>query len=387
MNVLFFMNHYPDSLNGGIENVTRILSQEFHKIGWCVDVAFLYESQFDHSDDSIFCNCRKINIDKIKKEIRNWITEKKIDIIINRCVIFASPLLKKAIGKNKCKLITTYNNKPTINPPTLNEIGLIKNISTAKLFLINAIYPLFCKRSIFKLRKRHQRSYKMSDATVLLSAHYVSEYSELMHIDTKKLVVINNPIKNEIGISDNDLDKKEKIILMVTRLDEAQKCILKALKIWNNIRQLKNEWKLVIVGSGPDEDMIKTFTESNGIRNVEFIRASDPTQYYKTASIFLMTSRNEGWPNTINEAMRMGCVPIVLATFSAVYDMVDDSYNGYIIPCQDEQNDIRLVSERLLTCISNSAERIKLAKNAIIKTQHLSIDKIAINWVDLICNM
>ena len=380
------MNHYPDSRNGGIENVTKMLSQEFHRIGWCVDVAFLYESHFDHSDDSNFCDCRKVDIDNIKDEVRNWIIEKKIDAIINRCVIFASPLLKAAIGKVECKLITTYNNKPTLAPPTLKELSLTKNTPILKSFLIKALYPLFCKRSIFKLRKRHQRSYEVSDATVLLSDYYVPEYSELMRVGSQKLVVINNPIKNGMGISNNDMTKKEKIILMVTRLDETQKCILKALKIWNNIRLLEDEWKLVIVGSGPDEDMIKSFTKSNRIRDVEFIQASDPTEYYKRASIFLMTSRNEGWPNTINEAMRMGCVPIVLATFSAVYDMVDDSDNGYIIPCKDEKNDIRLVSEKLLMCMKNSTKRMELANNAIIKTQRLSIDKIAGNWVDLICN-
>ena len=76
MNILFFMNHYPDSRNGGIENVTKMLSQEFHRIGWCVDVAFLYESHFDHSDDSNFCDCRKVDIDNIKDEVRNWIIEK-----------------------------------------------------------------------------------------------------------------------------------------------------------------------------------------------------------------------------------------------------------------------------------------------------------------------
>lgn len=70
-----------------------------------------------------------------------------------------------------------------------------------------------------------------SDCTVLLSKQYVHEYSAMMRIDTKKLSVLNNPIRDSLRLKPLELKSKEKNILMVTRLDEKQKCIIKALKV------------------------------------------------------------------------------------------------------------------------------------------------------------
>lgn len=378
MKILFFMNHYPDSRNGGIENVTRMLSEHFHGNGHTVDVAFLYLSRFDHSDDSIFGMVQCIKDESVPAQIKEWVSERNIDIIINRCVIFATPLIRQSIEGTGCKLLTTYNNKPTLDPPTMKEVWMNKDTLWWKKFLISAIYPIFCRRSVLNLRDKHKSSYYNSDKTVLLSDRYIPEFSGLMQIPADKLVVMNNPIRNGLKISEEEFDRKENTILMVTRLDETQKCIIKALDIWKNVGKKHRDWKLKIIGNGPDEAMIKKY--AGNILNVEFIPACKPDGYYREASIFLMTSRNEGWPNTINEAMRMGCVPVVVSTFSAIYDMVDDGENGIIIS-PDEESD--KMAEELSLLIIDSDKRYDMAKSAIKKTERLSIDIISRKWLEL----
>lgn len=376
------MNHYPDSRNGGIENVTRMLSEQFHRGGHTVDVAHLYTSDFDHSDDSIFGLVQCVNGETISSQIKNWVVNRNINVIVNRCVIFATPLLRKAVDGTGCRILTTYNNKPTLTPPTLKEVWMNKSIPLWKKISIGAIYPIFCKRSIFNLRERHRLSYFNADKTVLLSDKYIPEYAELMQIPSDNLAVMNNPIRTGLNISKEELKEKRNCVLMVTRLDETQKCIIKALDIWQTIYNHHNNWELKIIGNGPDKELIIEYAKKNRINNVSFLPACNPNDFYRESSIFLMTSRNEGWPNTINEAMRMGCVPVVIGTFSAIYDMVDNGENGLIISPSNE--DLKKTAEALDILMKDNGKRHLMALSAINKTERLSIETISKKWMSLL---
>lgn len=376
------MNHYPDSRNGGIENVTRMLSEHFYHNGYTVDVVYLFHSENDHSDDSIFGLVQYMHEGNIVSQIKEWCVRRKIDVIINRSVIFATPLLREATEDIRCKIITTYNNKPTLIPPTLKEVWMNKNTPLWKKITVSLLYSKFRKNSVRKLRERHQMSYQNADTTVLLSHRYVREYCELMHISVDNIVVMNNPIRDELRISAEELSVKKKYVLMITRLDETQKCIIKALDIWNNVVEKHYDWELKIIGNGPDKEKIIKYAKRQGIKNVVFLPACNPLHLYRESSIFLMTSRNEGWPNTINEAMRMGCVPVVLGTFSAIYDMVDSGIDGEII--EPGKNDSEKMAFALENLICDQTRREKMAISAINKSKRLSIDIISKKWIALL---
>lgn len=79
---------------------------------------------------------------------------------------------------------------------------------------------------------------------------------------------------------------------------------------------------------------------------MEFYPAQNPFFYLKS-SIFLMTSRNDGWSNTLNEAMRLGCVPVVIDSFSAIDDIVCDEQDGIIIPQSSDETEITNLVEAI----------------------------------------
>ena len=385
-NILFVMNHYPDSRNGGIENVTRLLSCIFTELGHKVHIRYLYRTNFDHSDDSVFASCEYLEWDNLENEIKRIVRKSHIDVIVNRCVIIATPILRKAISESGCKLITTYNNKPTLAARRVKEIWGDSTICILKKLVILMSYPVYKQRSIKRLRESHRNSYQSSDALVLLSNQYTNEYVNLYNVDCEKITIINNPIKSGLGITKTEFENKEKIVLIVTRLDDEQKCVIKALKLWKSVSTNIPDWKLVIIGSGPDEDKIKNYNYVEKLSNIEFIRATDPTEYYKRSSIFLMTSRNEGWPNTLNEAMRYGCVPIVLATFSAIYDIIDNDINGYIVEPNSYGNDLKNMQNIIINLTDNPDTMKSLALAAIEKTHRLSIENIIPQWLHIFNN-
>lgn len=382
MNILFFMNHYPDSRNGGIENVTRILSEQFVELGHSVHIRYLYDSMFDHSEDAIFKSCIQIDRSNILTQIGSAVDSYNIDFVINQSILSKSHILKKAIEGLDCKLITVYHNKPTLEPPTVKDIIRSLDLSLLKKIIILFTYPLFAYRSRIKLKRCHQRSYLVSDYTALLSKQFIPEYTKIMDVVSDKLVFFNNPIRDELISSLQDLEEKENTVLMVTRLDEKQKCIIKALKIWEKVNSDIPNWKLQIVGSGPDEMLIKNYACKNNIKNVEFYSAQDPIEFYRKSSIFLMTSRSEGWGCTLTEAMRLIGVPIVIGTYLAVYDIIDDDKNGLIIKHSSEENDIENCSNAILLLAKDKSKRQKMALNARKKSEQFSAKVIAKQWIN-----
>lgn len=377
------MNLYPDSRNGGIENVTRILSEQFVKEGHAVHIRYLFDSKFTHTDDSIFKSCEQIDNKNKLQAIRNTVKSHKIDVIINQGMLHESPTLKKAISEFNCILITAYHGQPTLNPPPIDNILANHKISLIKKLLILLSYPLFVYNSKRKQKKRCQESYYASDRTILLSKLHISEYSKMMDIDTVKLVYMNNPIRDNLNLNNNDLANKENSILIVSRLSEKEKCIIKSLKIWEKLVSFFPDWKLQIVGSGPDEKKIKEYAKKHCIKNVEFYPAQNPEKFYRKASIFLMTSRSEGWGCTTTEAMRLGCVPVAIGGYTAIYDIIDKEKNGIIISKSSQNNEITDCVKAISDLINDKDFLNKMAINAFKKTGLYSAKFIAKQWIEL----
>ena len=119
------------------------------------------------------------------------------------------------------------------------------------------------------------------------------------------------------------------------------------------------------------------------IKQIEIYGKSNPEQFYKEASIFMMTSVLEGWPMAMQEAMQFGCIPIAFNTFSAVYDMIQDKKNGYVI----NDNDYQSYSYKLMTLMNNDELRYQMAKEAINSTQKFKAATIANIWLNMMANV
>ncbi len=105
---------------------------------------------------------------------------------------------------------------------------------------------------------------------------------------------------------------KHKVVLIVSRLDETQKRLSLALRIWKKVKQnpVADGWVMKIVGHGGDYELCENIIKNEDIPAVTLEGRQDPIPYYKEASIFMMTSRSEAWGLTLTEAQQMGVVPI-----------------------------------------------------------------------------
>ncbi|WP_286926889.1 glycosyltransferase [Flavobacterium sp. UBA4197] len=93
-------------------------------------------------------------------------------------------------------------------------------------------------------------------------------------------------------------------------------------------------------------DMIK----DNQLTNHVFLlgHQSNPYPYYKNADLFVLSSRKEGFPNVVLEALYYG-IPVVATNCVDFSEVINNGVNGYIVP-KDSVNDL---SEGIIMAIDH----------------------------------
>lgn len=104
-----------------------------------------------------------------------------------------------------------------------------------------------------------------------------------------------------------------------------------------------------------------------------------PQEYYKRSAICCLTSTREGLPMSLLEAESYGCALLAFDSFSAIYDIIEDNVNGYIIPAYD----LNYYSERLLLLTENKDILHRFFEASISRSKDFDIQIIAERWKDL----
>ena len=98
-------------------------------------------------------------------------------------------------------------------------------------------------------------------------------------------------------------------------------------------RQLPG-WSLRIVGAGPMRDELSKQATTLGIESTVFFEpfTSDPYPYYSKCGIFVLSSRWEGLPTVLTEAMVCGAPCISFDCPNGPRELIRDGVNGILLP-------------------------------------------------------
>ncbi len=392
MNILFCNSSNVSEIKGGTERITARISKGLTEYGHHCFLA--YKSEIDPSlpltkfEDTI--NVRKHSLEM-------FILKHRIDAVIIQKMTRDVKLFYEIRKRNNLhlKILSVLHFAPKFEEGNISFIiawkylfnetisfkDLLKNIFRILFFPIyKFIYPT-------RNKDLYQTVYNYSEKVVLLSETFIDEYFNYANIkDKSKFVIIPNALSYDEFLSIDKLYQKKKQVLVVSRLNEAQKRVSLAIKVWAEVNHNDNFnhnlWTLKIVGAGSDEDYYKSLVKELGLKNVEFCGRQQPKSYYEESSIFLMTSPNEGWGLTLTEAQQFGCVPIAFDSFSSLKDIITNEVNGIIIP----NNDIETYTKKVIELMTNQTLRQEMAKNAIELSKRYELDKVIQKWESLLIN-
>ncbi len=382
MNILFLLNSFGV---GGVEVVTTVLANKFKKEGNNVVLWAFYESEtslrdrLDTEIPLVYGDGFRSSSNNIQS-LKNTIVENKVDIVVNQSGLPFIPAytLKKAIKGISVKVIAVYHN----NPSAIARLKGIENeIEQTSSCFENIV--LKCKYFLFKLvtSASMRYIYHHSDAFMVLSPSFINGFKNFTGIkNPTKLLVQTNPITIESNESDFCLDQKENIVLFVGRIDYNQKRVTRIIDTWYLLESKYHNWQLYIVGDGPEKSHLEKMVKDKKLNNVRFEGFQDPRKYYKRASVLILTSEFEGFPLVLPECMSFGVVPVVYGSYPAVYDIIEDGKDGFVVPKTDKGFCAVEMAEKIENLMKNSILLEKMADASKEKSYNYSVDIIYNQW-------
>lgn len=173
--------------------------------------------------------------------------------------------------------------------------------------------------------------------------------------------------------------QNENIALSIGRFtDVKQQQIL--LQIWNslvNLKQIKN-WRLILVGSGELNTQFEEYINANNLQDFVFLKPpqQDIAFYYKQASLFLLTSKTEGFGMVLLEAISFGLPCISFDCPSGPRDIIKNNENGYLI----EQNDTIAFEQALVKLVTDPSLRKEMGEKSLTISANWNDEKLLTQW-------
>ena len=157
------------------------------------------------------------------------------------------------------------------------------------------------------------------------------------------------------------------------------------LESWAKIYKTHPEWRLEIFGDG-DKTMYEEIRDKLGIPATCCIlngRTNAIEQEYINSSIFVCSSRFEGFGMVLVEAMACGLGVVSFDCPWGPSSIIANGEDGIRV----ENGNTNALADAIMSLMNDTAKLNTLAKNAITNVQRFQMEKIASKWKDLFENL
>ena len=298
---------------------------------------------------------------------------------INKIALITSSKETNKKFNNKIKLISPKKSIPNNSSRKFKYIIclflLFKEIMKNKNILVfslqaNLYCSILCKIFKIKIITRSNSSpegwsnniikeillknlFKLPNKNIVNSYKFKNELKKRFNINS---TCIYNPLdKNEIRkkslakINYNFFDEKKVLkIINIARFTD-QKDHLTLLKAANILRK-KIRFKLLIIGKGKNKKKMTNYIQQNNL--TKFIKLIDfkknPYPYIKKSDIFILSSRYEGLPNVLLEALTLKKFIISSNCPTGPSEILDNGKGGLLFKVGDHHNLVKKINYFLL---------------------------------------
>ena len=215
--------------------------------------------------------------------------------------------------------------------------------------------------------------YPSLDAVTALTEGTADRYRELMD-QRGRVVCIPNPAPSVEGRR-TTLDAP--VVVAAGSLTH-RKGFDRLLRAWARLAPRFPDWQLKIFGTGHRSPELEALIDKLGIRGSARLCGHSPRMIDElaSASIFALTSRREGFPMVLLEAMAVGLPSVAYDCPTGPADIISDGLDGYVIP----DGRTRLFVDALGGLMEDEQRRRRFSAAALESVQRYRIDAIGNRW-------
>lgn len=298
----------------------------------------------------------EISISKIRETFQLKMDEINPDIVIGGAIVFFAGALGIRWAKNNHKKFIMFDDAK----PSQVKRKLI--VRTIKNLIIRQV-----------------------DGLWLPSKDYDKAFLELVH---KNTILFHgyNCIDNELFRFKEKKEMNFTTIVCVARLVPI-KNIDYLLRAWNIIEQRRPDYKLVIIGDGPEFVSLNELTLKLGLKTVFFLGAvnnRDIPTYFNNSVAFVLPSLSESWGLVVNEAMAAGLPILISNKINASNALLQEGVNGFSF----EPSDIENIAEKISQFIElNLIDKIKMSDSSLEIINRMNYENMGDELLNAVFNL
>lgn len=187
--------------------------------------------------------------------------------------------------------------------------------------------------------------------------------------------------KSDLPYEKVSLEKS--IALSIGRFTEVKQQMI-LLRVWNSLVNVKNikEWKLFLVGVGELRGEFEKYIEEHNLQDyvLLFPPRQDVEYYYEQASLFLLSSRTEGFGMVLLEAISFGLPCVSFDCPSGPRDIIKNNKNGFLIKLNDE----KAFEEAILKFIEEPTLKTRMAQESLLISESWNDEKLLEQWYNIL---
>lgn len=268
--------------------------------------------------------------------------------LMSRAALSEGLRLRRYIREHSIRLVQTFDY-------SMNVFGIPVARSVAGVV---ALSNLRCHMDLIPTRYRRLNhwAHRISQGVVVnskaLRSHLVKDYQ----IPEPKIFTCYNGI--DTAVFHPGPRERASVVIGTVCVLRPEKNLPLLLEAFAVVAGVRDDARLLVVGSGPEEGALKTLANRLGIAERCVFQPSTPDvpRFLAEMDVFVSPSLTEGLSNAIMEAMASGCC-VVASDVGGTGELIEDGVTGLLFPSRDKD----ALADRLLRVIDDRTRREALA--------------------------
>ena len=348
--------------SGGAEKASALQSIMLHNLGYSVfvvtvvdNIQYSYKGKllnlglWKNKNDTVWGRFNRLMV------LRKFLRQNAIDVIIDnrsRTQAYREFIVSKLVY-------------------TVPTVYVIHNFNTQKVFTsshwLNKL--IYKKKPMVAVSKAAQLKFRKKYHLNAIRTIYNG-------FDFRKIESLSNKITNF------KLKTFKDYIIFYGRLDDEHKNLKLLIEAYK-LSAITNEGiGLLILGSGPDEEYLKSYVKELDLTESIIFKGfeKNPYPFVKQSLFMVLSSRFEGFPMVIPEALGLGVPVVSVDCESGPNEVIKNGYNGLLV----ENHNPSKLAEAINLLLTNKVLYNTCRSNARESVNQFSIPEISQQWDSLI---